>query len=115
MSSAVTAAEPQMVQSHDQSGEQQGAALNDSLIITKSCARRIKQLQKAKESGTLGLRIGVEGGGCSGFQYVFKMEELTPEQITEDDRYSPETHHPGYELKSIANRKHVDVVYDPAI
>lgn len=37
--------------------------------------QRIKQLQKSSKNDNLVLRLAVEGGGCSGFQYVFKMED----------------------------------------
>lgn len=56
--------------------------LNSSLIITKSCARRIRQLQSTAQNDKLQLRIAVDSGGCSGFQYVFKMEDPS---ITDDD------------------------------
>jgi len=62
--------------------------LNNTLIVTKSCASRIKHL-KALQSPennnsdyNLRLRIGVEGGGCSGFQYVFTMDS---DPLQEDD------------------------------
>jgi hypothetical protein len=49
-------------------------SLDNTLIVTKSCAKRIKQLQNIGKNNNLFLRIAVEGGGCSGFQYVFQME-----------------------------------------
>jgi iron-sulfur cluster assembly accessory protein len=59
-------------------------SLEESLIVTKSCARRIKQLQESSKNGDACLRVMVEGGGCSGFQYVFQMETLSDK--TEEDR-----------------------------
>ena len=56
--------------------------LSTGLIVTKSCARRIRQLQGAANNDKLSLRICVESGGCSGFQYIFKMEEPT---VTAED------------------------------
>jgi iron-sulfur cluster assembly accessory protein len=58
------------------------AALNESVTVTKSCAKRIKALQKSAHNDQLVLRVMVESGGCSGFQYVFKME--TPDLSEED-------------------------------
>lgn len=49
-------------------------ALDESLIITKGCVQRIKALQKSMASDELYLRVVVDSGGCSGFQYVFNME-----------------------------------------
>eukprot|EP01038_Epipyxis_sp_PR26KG_P012576 gene12576-16864_t len=57
--------------------------IDSSLIITKACARRIKFLQDKSNNVNLKLRLSVEGGGCSGFQYVFNMEESV---IDEEDR-----------------------------
>lgn len=56
--------------------------LGGDLIITKACVKRIKQLQSNAKNEALALRLAVESGGCSGFQYTFKMEE--PELTAED-------------------------------
>ena len=55
-----------------------GDVLGGALVVTKACARRIRQLQDGAKNDKLLLRICVESGGCSGFQYVFKMEEPAP-------------------------------------
>uniref|UniRef100_A0A7S2RUW2 Core domain-containing protein n=1 Tax=Rhizochromulina marina TaxID=1034831 RepID=A0A7S2RUW2_9STRA len=49
------------------------ASLED-IVVTKSCARRILELQKESSSEYVKLRLTVEGGGCSGFQYQFHMD-----------------------------------------
>lgn len=56
---------------------------DDSLIITGSCVKRIKQLQREAQNANLHLRVLVNGGGCSGFMYSFEMEDAEPD---EDDR-----------------------------
>ena len=48
------------------------------LSITEKAARKIVSLvtQENKDPATVGLRVGVEGGGCSGFQYKLDLTEL---------------------------------------
>lgn len=47
--------------------------------------QRMKELQAAEGSLTEKmLRLSVETGGCSGFQYVFNLDE----KANSDDRYS---------------------------
>ena len=49
---------------------------NDSMenvTVTERAVRRIGEILKAEPNGTM-LRVSVEGGGCSGFQYKFDME-----------------------------------------
>ena len=41
--------------------------------VTERAAQRIAEILRAEPAGTM-LRISVEGGGCSGFQYRFDTE-----------------------------------------
>jgi iron-sulfur cluster assembly accessory protein len=43
------------------------------LTITERAAKKIGQILKAEPSGAM-LRLSVMGGGCSGFQYKFDVE-----------------------------------------
>ena len=54
--------------------------MTTAVSITERAARRISQILKTEGDGAM-LRISVEGGGCSGFQYKFDTER----DRTEDD------------------------------
>jgi iron-sulfur cluster assembly accessory protein len=43
------------------------------ISLTERAAERIKEIMAAEPSGSM-LRISVNGGGCSGFQYAFAVE-----------------------------------------
>jgi iron-sulfur cluster assembly accessory protein len=47
--------------------------LMTSVTISESAARRIGEILKTEPDGAM-LRVSVEGGGCSGFQYKFDIE-----------------------------------------
>lgn len=63
--------------------------------VTDSAIRRVTELIAAEGNPALKLRIQVLGGGCSGFQYDFKLDE---EQADDDLVYG---------------RDGVDVLIDP--
>jgi iron-sulfur cluster assembly accessory protein len=42
--------------------------------VTERAARKIGQILQKEPAGTM-LRVSVEGGGCSGFQYKFDTEQ----------------------------------------
>jgi iron-sulfur cluster insertion protein len=48
------------------------------ITISDSAAKKIRSII-AEEDSSLKLRVFVQGGGCSGFQYGFTLEELPPE------------------------------------
>uniref|UniRef100_A0A6M2EHN0 Core domain-containing protein n=1 Tax=Populus davidiana TaxID=266767 RepID=A0A6M2EHN0_9ROSI len=57
--------------------------VDDSIHLTDNCIRRLKELQTSEGSAKdKMLRLGVETGGCSGFQYVFDLDDKT----SPDDR-----------------------------
>jgi iron-sulfur cluster assembly accessory protein len=45
----------------------------ESITVTERAARRIGEILGREPPGTM-LRVSVEGGGCSGFQYKFDMD-----------------------------------------
>ena len=49
-----------------------------SVTISESAARRIGEILKSEPEGAM-LRVSVEGGGCSGFQYKFDIERAKAE------------------------------------
>ena len=56
------------------------ANVSESVTVSERAARRIGEILKNEPAGTM-LRVSVEGGGCSGFQYKFDMERAK----TDDD------------------------------
>ena len=54
--------------------------MNDSVTVSANAAKRIGEILKGEPQGAM-LRVSVEGGGCSGFQYKFDIERAK----TDDD------------------------------
>src|ERR1700757_5165791 len=52
--------------------------MTTAVTISERAARRIGQILKSEGDGAM-LRISVEGGGCSGFQYKFDVERARAE------------------------------------
>lgn len=46
--------------------------MSDTVTVTDRAARRITEIVAAETSARM-LRVSVEGGGCSGFQYKFDL------------------------------------------
>jgi iron-sulfur cluster assembly accessory protein len=52
-----------------------------NITVTERAARRIGEILKDEPPGSA-LRVSVEGGGCSGFQYKFDIDrERTPDDM----------------------------------
>ncbi|MGH6684129.1 MAG: iron-sulfur cluster insertion protein ErpA [Pseudolabrys sp.] len=47
--------------------------MDSSVTVSERAARRIGEILKSEPEGSM-LRVSVEGGGCSGFQYKFGVE-----------------------------------------
>jgi iron-sulfur cluster assembly accessory protein len=45
----------------------------ENITVTERAARRIGEILRREPPGTM-LRVSVEGGGCSGFQYKFDVD-----------------------------------------
>ncbi|HEY2660837.1 MAG TPA: iron-sulfur cluster insertion protein ErpA [Caulobacteraceae bacterium] len=54
--------------------------MTETVTLSPSAAGRIKAIS-AREGRPLMLRVAVEGGGCSGFQYQFDLVD----QVQDDD------------------------------
>ena len=49
------------------------------ITLTERAARRINEIMAAEPQGSM-LRISVNGGGCSGFQYAFDVERTRQDE-----------------------------------
>jgi iron-sulfur cluster assembly accessory protein len=47
--------------------------MSTGITVSERAAKRIGEILKGEPAGTM-LRVSVEGGGCSGFQYKFDVE-----------------------------------------
>ncbi|MEN8217540.1 MAG: iron-sulfur cluster insertion protein ErpA [Pseudomonadota bacterium] len=52
------------------------------LLFTDGAALKVQQLIKEEDNEDLMLRVFVQGGGCSGFQYGFTFDERAQEDDT---------------------------------
>ena len=53
-----------------------------NLTITQSAAKRVAELILKRQDSSIALRVSVDGGGCSGFQYGFSFDENANEDDT---------------------------------
>ncbi len=50
------------------------------LTLTAAAARRIAQIMRDEGNTDLKLRVTVSGGGCSGYQYGFSLDDVQTEE-----------------------------------
>ena len=62
--------------------------MNDSagLMLTDNAVNRLNAMIESKRNPHLCLRVYVQGGGCSGFQYGFQLEETPAGDDVEFER-----------------------------
>ena len=53
------------------------ASSEDTITLTPGAAVRIAELRESEGNDALMLRVTVDGGGCSGFQYTFSLDAKT--------------------------------------
>ena len=58
---------------------EQAMAGSDALVFTTAAAKKVSELIAEEGNPDLMLRIYVQGGGCSGFQYGFTFDETVGE------------------------------------
>jgi iron-sulfur cluster assembly accessory protein len=56
--------------------------LKNGLLLSDSCVKRLQTINDGESDLNQYLRVSVEGGGCSGFQYKFELENS---ELNEDD------------------------------
>ncbi|MES9978232.1 MAG: iron-sulfur cluster insertion protein ErpA, partial [Candidatus Thiodiazotropha sp. 6PLUC5] len=55
---------------------------NDSILFTEAAATKVASLIEEEGNPELMLRVYIQGGGCSGFQYGFTFDENETEGDT---------------------------------
>jgi iron-sulfur cluster assembly accessory protein len=56
-----------------------GSSADQAVILTDKAAEMVKAAMAKEKAVGFGLRVGVVGGGCSGFQYQLAFEEAPAE------------------------------------
>ncbi len=48
---------------------------NSKITLSESALARLKELRQKTGNENKFLRVGISGGGCSGFQYLFNLDD----------------------------------------
>jgi len=79
----------EVTNNNNNSSSSDGVNINsdEGVIVTESCMKRILQLAQKKNvpPSSIYLRVYVDSGGCSGFQYKFEILSYEEEPLEEDD------------------------------
>ena len=59
-----------------------GTEANSEVSLSDSAAKRVQQIRATEGNNALMLRLAVLGGGCSGFQYKFDLDD----NLNDDDQ-----------------------------
>ena len=54
-----------------------GTVASNEVFLSISAAKRVAEIRQMEGNDSLMLRLAVLGGGCSGFQYKFDLDEST--------------------------------------
>ncbi|WP_428263740.1 HesB/IscA family protein [Haliangium sp.] len=54
--------------------------MNEEIIITEAAANEIKRQQVKRGTPEAAIRVGIRGGGCTGFSYMFEWADGEPKQ-----------------------------------
>lgn len=68
-------------QTHDHAPEIQPSRFSGQILISEKAAEKLKALMETEKKDPViyGLRIGVQGGGCSGMTYFMDFDEAQSE------------------------------------
>jgi iron-sulfur cluster assembly protein len=66
----------------------QGADMDSVISLTDKGAEKVREFLASQNAvaATAGLRVGVRGGGCSGFQYALAFDEQRAEDTVFEDK-----------------------------